>query len=325
MKILITGITGFVGPYLSEQLQRRQPSPSIIGTAQQPDETHMAWAQDRDVDLFQLDVRDAAGMEACIRTVEPDRVIHLAAVSHVPTAQQFPVSAWEVNVLGTLNLLEACSALAPDAAVLYVSSGDVYGRTFQQGSPLDEEATPRPENPYSSSKAAAEILVRQYAYQGLHGICLRAFNHVGPGQRPDFVVSAFARQIAEIEAGLREPVLTVGNLDAWRDFTDVRDVVRAYELVVNHASEIKPASIFNVCSGQPRQIRSVLDGLLAASATSIRVEQDPDRLRPSDTPFAAGNPSRLAEVCGWQPLIPWDKTIRDVLDYWRSQVRKTSE
>lgn len=318
-RILVTGASGFVGRYLCEELARAMPGAPLWGTSLSDERP--AWAEDLGVEWLLFDIREPEETRRALARVRPTAIIHMAALSHVPTANREPLEAWSVNANGTLNLLEGIRAEVPDSITAFVSSGDVYGRSFRTNERLDEKALPQPENVYSASKAAAELAVRQYGFRGLRTVCLRAFNHVGPGQRPDFVVSAFARQIARIEAGLQAPSLSVGNLEAWRDFTDVRDVVKAYALVLTREAEFKPASVFNVCSGHPRQVSSILDDLLDASSATIRIEQDPERLRPSDTPYAAGDPSKLARRFDWQPRVPWERTIRDTLNDWRERIR----
>lgn len=321
-QILVVGASGFVGPYLCQELRATYPQARIAGAGHQDGAPE--WIEALRAEWSVCDVTDPESCARLVAGARPSHIVHLAAQSHVPTAQADPVGTWTVNATGTLHILEAVRAEAPRAAFVFVGTGDAYGRSFQPGRPVDEDTPLAPANPYSASKAAADVLVRQYGYQGLSTVCLRAFNHVGPGQRPDFVVSAFARQIADIEAGRQAPVIRVGNLEAWRDFLDVRDVARAYTAVLERAHDIEPGSVFNVCSGQPRQIRQLLEDLLAASDEEISVEKDPDRLRPSDTPFAAGDPSRLRSECGWEPEIPWERTIRDTLDYWRRAASETA-
>jgi nucleoside-diphosphate-sugar epimerase len=201
-----------------------------------------------------------------------------------------------------------------------ISTSEVYGRSFTSGHALDESALLAPRNPYAVSKSAADLLAGQYSETGMKVIRMRPFNHVGPRQSADFVVSAFASQIAEIEKGLREPVLNVGNLEAKRDFLHVKDVVRAYIEVIKGADLIDPGEIFNVCSGTPRAIEDILRDLLAMSSLAISVQHDDSRMRPSDTPLAFGSAERLNSRLGWRPAIPWETTLLDTLEYWRSAV-----
>jgi GDP-4-dehydro-6-deoxy-D-mannose reductase len=272
----------------------------------------------------QVDIRLASEVDAAVADFRPTHVVHLAAQSHVPTSFRDPEGTWQVNVMGTLHLLEAVRRYAPEAAVLFVGSSEVYGRSFQIGTPLPETALLQPQNPYAASKAAADLMCGQYAGQGLRTIRLRPFNHIGAGQSEDFVASAFAAQIARIEAGWQEPVLRVGNLDAQRDFLDVDDVVRAYVLAMEKSRDLSPGVVLNLCSGTPRRIRDLLDMLLEETHASIRVETDPARMRPSDTPYAVGSADAAMSYLGWSPSIPLKDTVRALLDDWRRVVRSAT-
>jgi GDP-4-dehydro-6-deoxy-D-mannose reductase len=313
--ILVTGASGFVGKQLIARLAREHPGATIVGTDMQapPDDggrcAHVA-----------LDITDLRAVRDLIAQQKPALVFHLAAQSHVPTSFQQPVLTWNVNLMGTLHLLEALKAARPDAQFVFVGSAEAYGREFLAGVPIAENTRFAPMNPYAASKAAGDILVRQQAAEGLRTVVLRPFNHVGPGQRQDFVVSAFCSQIARIERGLQEPVIMVGNLEARRDFLDVRDVLDAYVAVVGEGMSIPPGTAYNLCSGRTVIIREVLDDLLSLSGVAIEVRVDPARLRPSDIPVAVGDAGAAHAAFGWEPRIPWRRTLTDTLDYWRAAV-----
>lgn len=314
--ILITGATGFVGSYLVDALSNHpQFAESRVHLWQ-----YAAAKELSDSKALNVDIRNSEAVAASIQSLRPTHVVHLAAQSHVPTSFENPHLTWDINVMGTLNLLEALKKHAPHAGVLYVSSSEVYGKTFQCGHALDEASLLQPQNPYAASKAAADIMAGQYATQGLKIIRMRPFNHIGPGQSEQFVASAFASQIARIEAGLQQPVLSVGNLEAMRDFLDVRDVVNAYILALEHIEILNPGQVLNICSGNPIKISELLHGLLSHTDCDIKVQEDPARLRPSDIPVAVGDPAAVASCLGWQPGITLDKTLGGILAYWRNKL-----
>ena len=312
MRIFITGATGFVGTHLRHYLCQATDW-SIVGTSfpKTPDHTQLS---DRER-LIYLDLRDRVSTEAALHEYQPDFIVHLAAQSHVPTAYRDPWETLKNNILGQLNLLESCVSLKIAPRILVIGSGEEYGRADKDTLPFRETHPLRPENPYSVSKVTQDVMGYQYyrSYE-LPVLRVRPFNHVGPGQSDRFVLPAFASQIAEIEAGEREPVMYVGNLDPKRDFTDVRDVVRAYHQILVRGTA---GEVYNVASGRPRSIRQILDTLLALSECTIRVETDPDRYRPADVPIIYGSADKLTGDTGWSPRISMDETIRDVLNEWR--------
>ncbi len=312
MRALITGAAGFVGRHLAALLARNRDW-ELFGIESRPG------ASIPDVRMVVCDLRDDALTRSVIRDCRPDYILHLAAQANVPIAVASPSDTLINNAVAQINVLEACRAASLDPVILVVSSAEVYGAAAPEDLPLTEEQPFRPANPYAVSKVTQDMLGLQYFLSyGMRIIRVRPFNHIGPGQSDHFVVSSFARQIAEIEAGLAEPVVRVGNLDAQRDFLDVRDVVRAYELVT------KPAfagEVFNVASGIPRPIRSILDHLVALSSTAIRIEEDPERLRPSDVPVLIGDAGKLFRGTGWRPEIPIEQSLADTLAYWRERVR----
>ncbi len=311
--ILVTGACGFVGRHLVRRLAATHPGARILGVDRRlpPDgdggSPHVA-----------LDVTDRRAVADLVAEHRPGLVFHLAAQTHVPTSFAEPAPTWNVNLMGTLHLLEAVRGAVPGARFVYVGSAEAYGSAFLRGVPLAEDAAFAPLNPYAASKAAADLLVRQQAAAGLRAVVLRPFNHVGPGQRRDFVVSAFCSQIARIERGLQEPVIMVGHLDARRDFLDVRDILDAYVAVVDRGGDLPPGSAFNLCSGKTVAIRSVLEDLLGLSRVTIEVRVDPARLRPVEIPVMAGDAGAARAALSWEPRVPWRETLADTLAYWRS-------
>ena len=314
-RILITGANGFVGQILCKILhQAGQQVIALTGATSAPPQ----YAQQ----TVACDIRDAAALEQAIAEVKPTHVVHLAAITNVPQSFKEPVLTWQTNVIGSVNLLQALRNQAPDAFVLFVSSSEVYGASFKQGIALSENSLCQPLNPYAASKLAAEAAFNEYFRQGQPGVIVRPFNHIGAQQSADFVTASFARQIALIEAGQQEPVLKVGNLDASRDFLDVSDVCAAYlQLLQLPERGGDYPRCFNICSGQPRQIRSILDEMLAISSAQIQVTQDPERMRPSDIPTATGSTQAMRDTTGWQPTTDLRETLQQLLTYWREQVK----
>lgn len=315
MRLLITGATGFVGTHLRRFLLEATDW-EIVGTcfpdAPPSDESADSRSRER---LVGLDLRDGQATEDLLADVRPAYVVHLAAQSHVPTAYKDPWGTLENNIRGQLNLLEACVTLRLRPRTLVIGSGEEYGRVEAHELPLREDHPLRPENPYSVSKVAQDVMGYQYYISyDLPVIRVRPFNHVGPGQSPRFVLPAFASQIARIEAGEMEPVLHVGNLAPARDFTDVRDVVRAYHRILLDGH---PGEVYNVASGEAHTIQALVDHLLALAAVDVKVCEDPDRYRPADIPVIFGSSDKLRDHTGWAPEIPLAQTIADVLDEWR--------
>lgn len=317
LKVLITGAIGFVGPYLAEAL-RRLPgrTVSIVPTSLVAAEHPGLGA------VLALDVTDRAAVKRMICEVRPTHVVHLAGLAAPTAANANEALAWQVHLFGTLNVAHAILEHAPKCVLLSVSSGQVYGVTARSGRPLTEDAVLAPTNTYEASKAAGDLAVGALAGQGLASVRLRPFNHAGPGQTGDFVIPSFAMQIARIEAGLQPPILKVGNLEAERDFLDVRDVVAAYALAVAKSGEIAPGTILNIASGVPRRIRSILDGLLALSRVPISTQIDNARMRPSETPRYVGDATLARKVLGWVPEIAFETTLAAVLEDCRARVGK---
>lgn len=289
---LVTGGSGFAGPHLL----------ALLGEAVAPRRS-------------ELDLLDGDAVEGLVRSAQPGAVFHLAARASVRRSWEAPGETLRANLDMTLNVLEAVRRSAPEAAVLLVGSGEIYGAPERL--PVTEDAPLRPQNPYAVSKAACDLLGGQYAdAHGLRVVRTRSFNHAGPGQSDEYVVGTLTRQVAEAElAGGSEAVLRVGNLEAARDFTDVRDVVRAYAAMVE-----LPAGAYNVCSGRSVSIAEVVELLGRVSKVAVRAEVDPERLRTHEVPEIRGSASRLQEATGWEPEIPLEQTLADALAAWRERL-----
>ena len=311
---LITGAGGFVGGHLCTYLLEHTDW-YLTGTVyphpveRQPEAPRLR--------LRFADLRDPEAVQALVAEVEPDYIFHLAAQAFVPTSFADPWDTLENNIRAQLNLLESMRRSGRQTTMLVVGSNEEYGAPRPNELPFTEESPLRPANPYAVSKVTQDFLGLQYylAYN-LPIVRVRPFNHTGPGQSPRFVIPAFASQIARIEAGVQPPVVKVGNLAAARDFTDVRDIVRAYHLAV---TEGLPGDVYNLASGQARSIQEILNNLLAYAQVPIRVEVDPQRYRPVDVPVAYGSAEKFHQVTGWSLQIPFEQTLQDVLEYWRHQ------
>jgi GDP-4-dehydro-6-deoxy-D-mannose reductase len=316
MRVLITGVEGFVGSHLAEYLLQQHVD--VVGTrlSDGPDDPALRSG----ITVHTLDILHREQVRQILHTVSPDRIIHLAAQSFVPASVRDPITTFQVNVNGSLNILETVRELhdanAHTPHLLLVSTGEVYGK--QRGQPVSEESPLRPANPYASSKVAADMIAQQYSRTfELPITVVRPFNHVGPGQAPSFVCSNFARQFAQILEGGQEPVLHVGNLEASRDFTDVRDVVRAYWKLFDRTTS---DTVFNVCSGTSTTIGEVLSILMSVTGTHVTVKQDAERMRSYDTTKVVGDNSRLRAATGWAPQIPLKQSLTDLVAYWRSHL-----
>jgi GDP-4-dehydro-6-deoxy-D-mannose reductase len=261
-----------------------------------------------------LDVTDRAALEAAIRSVNPTHVINLAGIAAPTTANTYPDEAWRVHLHGTLDLARVILQRAPDYWLIHVGSGMVYGGSAKAGRALDENALLDPLDEYSATKAAADLALGALIRSGLKCIRLRPFNHTGPGQSEAFVVPAFAVQIARIEAQLAPPVIRVGNLDAQRDFLDVRDVANAYALVMRNLERLESGTVLNIASGIPRRISDILAGLVARSRVEISIEQNPARQRPGDLPIMVGDAGRARGLLHWKPEHSFEDTLTAVLN-----------
>ena len=316
MRVLITGAGGFVGGHLVDHLLTR-PELEIHAAVLEPPGQNPR-LDDRPVTQHVLDLRQPDAVRDTIASTPPDLLFHLAALADVGASFKDPWHTLENNIVAQINVLEAVRTLGLPTRILIVSSAEIYGAAGKDGQPIDEDTPFQPASPYSVSKVTQDMLGLQYflAY-GLPIVRVRPFNHIGPSQRGGFVAADFASQIALAEAGQRAPVIDVGNLSAERDFTDVRDVVRAYYLL---ATQGKPGAAYNVCSGRAYSIQYLLDTLLSYSRLPIQVRQDPARMRPSDVPRRVGDASALQARTGWQPTIPFEQTLLDILNDWRARL-----
>lgn len=318
MRVLITGITGFAGSHLAEYLLGEQPDVEVHGTYRWRSRMENLHGVVDRLRLHETDLRDGAAVHKLLADVRPDAIFHLAAQSFVPTSWRAPAETLSTNINSQLHLFEAIRALEIDPVVQIACSSEEYGLVHADEVPITEDNALRPLSPYAVSKVAQDLLGYQYFMSyGLRIIRTRGFNHTGPRRGEVFVSSNFARQLAEIEAGLREPVIHVGNLDAVRDFTDVRDMVRAYWLAVTRG---KPGEAYNIASGRGITIRELLDTLIELSTSSPEVRVDPARLRPSDVETLLGDSSKFRADTGWEPRIPLEKTLADILEFWRERV-----
>lgn len=315
MKALITGIAGFAGSHLAEHLISKGHQISGIAL---PGTYPVNLEHIRDqVELHEGDLLNRNGIKTIIERVEPDRVYHLAALSSVSASWDDPARTFELNLNTGINLLESCAGLKNDLRILLVSSSDIYGGG-DGSSTLTEDSPFAPNNPYAESKLALDLASEKIAeLTNLHIVRMRPMNHTGPRQALGFVIQDMAKQIADIEAGNQEPVVQTGNLDARRDFTDVRDVVRAYALAIEAGP---PGEVYLVCSGRTIEIRNALNKLISLSNASIAISFDSRRQRPSESNVLSASHAKLTEATGWQPEISFEKTLRDILDYWRIKI-----
>lgn len=317
---LITGITGFAGSHLAEYLLAEHPDVTVFGTYRWRSRMENVEHLTGKVTLVEADLRDYTSMHGALAKARPDYIFHLAAQSFVPASWTAPSETLGTNVAGETNLFEAVRALELDPVIQIACSSEQYGLVLPTEVPITEENPLRPLSPYAVSKVAQDFLGYQYFQSyGMKVIRTRGFNHTGPRRGQVFVTSNFCSQVAAIEAGLQEPIIRVGNIDAIRDFTDVRDMVRAYWLAVTKA---RPGEVYNIATGVGITIRALLDKILALSHVEVKVEVDPARLRPSDVEILIGDSSKFRADTGWAPRIPFDQTVADLLDYWRGQMAR---
>lgn len=317
MRALITGITGFVGSHLAEYLLIS--GYDVYGTVRWRSRHDNIEDIKNKVKLIEADIRDSYSIKKAVEESEPDFIFHLAAQSYVPTSFHAPQETLMTNITGTVNVLEAVRSCNLDPKIHIAGSSEEYGFVKPNEVPVKETNILRPLSPYGVSKVAEEMISIQYNKSyGLKTVVTRAFNHTGPRRGDVFVTSNFSKQAAEIEKGIKEPVIHVGNLNAQRDFSDVRDIVRAYELSLKKCDY---GEVYNICSGKGWKIKELLDLILSMSTMKIRIEADKSRFRPSDVEVLVGDSTKFREKTGWKPEIPFEKTIKDLLDYWRQRVK----
>jgi GDP-4-dehydro-6-deoxy-D-mannose reductase len=318
MRVLITGITGFAGSHLAEYILNRHPDVEVFGIVRWRSRMENIDLIRDKIELCEADLKDMVSLQACLAHIKPDRIFHLAAQSFVPTSWTCPSETFAINAAGQINLFQALLGLEQSPRIQVAGSSEEYGQVSPDEIPMKETNPLRPLSPYAVSKVAQDLLGYQYFKSyGLPVVRTRGFNHTGPRRGEVFVTSSFAKQIAEIEKKKKEPVIRVGNLESQRDFSDVRDIVEAYWLSLEKG---QPGEVYNVGSGFARTMREVLDILLSLSRVDVRVEVDPKRLRPSDVPILLADSSKFISLTGWKPRIPFEQTLRDLLDYWRERV-----
>ncbi len=319
MKILITGATGFVGSHLIDSLLGKDEV-TIYATRRHRSNVenvgHLTNLQQ--VKWLTMDITDSHSVLRLIEECKPDLCFHLCAQSFVPESWNAPQETMTTNIIGTINLLEAIKTVSPETRIQIAGSSEEYGMVKEDELPISENNPLRPLSPYGVSKVGEDLLGYQYFMSyGLKTVRTRGFNHTGPRRGETFVCSNFAKQIAEIEKGKRENTIGVGNLDARRDFTDVRDMVSAYWLSLQKG---KPGEVYNICSGKCLSMREVLDTLLQISGAKVNIKPDPERLRPSDVPVLLGDSRKFRKQTGWEPKIPFEKTLEDILNHWREMI-----
>ena len=347
MRVLITGITGFAGSHLAEYILANHPDVAIYATYRWRSRTEnleTLTAQNKvemiegryptggtlredgrkgRVTLLHCELTDPGAVEKIIASVQPQRVFHLAAQSYVQSSFDEPAATLRINIESQLNLLEAIRRHDTQIRMHIAGSSEEYGLVHPDEVPMKETNPLRPLSPYAVSKVAQDKLAYQYFKSyGMHLVVTRGFNHTGPRRGTHFVTSSLARQIALIEAGKIEPVIYHGDLTSKRDWTDVRDMVRAYWLALEKG---EPGEVYNVGRGKCWSIREMLDMLLSHSTVKIRTQEDPARLRPSDVPILWADTAKFQRATGWEPQIPFEKTLADLLDYWRERVRRDTQ
>ena len=311
-KALIIGAAGFVGSYLARELMDNHGM-EVHATKMSKEDLVIEGAQ-----VHQLNILNKEDIVTLLYEVRPDYIFHLAAQSSVSVAWRNPGLTIDVNVKGSVNLLDAIRELYYKPSVLLIGSGEEYGHIKEGETPIKEDNHVRPGNIYAATKVCQNMIASIYAQAyDMNLMMVRAFNHIGPSQAPIFVVSDFCKQVAEIEAGKKEPIMYVGNLAAKRDFTDVRDVVRAYALLIQKG---EAGETYNVGSGHAYAIQEILDLIISLSSVDIKVEIDPNKIRPVDVPIIEADITKLNAVTGWKPEIELRQTIQETLDYWRARV-----
>ncbi len=314
MRVLITGITGFAGSHLADLCLTKKEVDlyGIIRWRSRTENIEHIWNR---LKLLECDLRDATSIRDVVEEVKPDYIFHLAAQSFVPTSWKAPTESLTTNVIGQLNVFEAVRKIGLPCKIQIACSSEEYGMVNPDEIPIKETNPLRPLSPYAVSKVGQDMLGYQYFMSyGMEIVRTRGFNHTGPRRGSVFVCSDFAKQIVEIEQKMRPPVISVGNLEAKRDFTDVRDTVKGYWLSLEKG---RPGAVYNICSGKAYSIREILDMLIELSGVEVEVKSDPARMRPSDVPILEGDNSAFKKDTGWKPEIPIKDTLKDLLEFWR--------
>jgi GDP-4-dehydro-6-deoxy-D-mannose reductase len=318
MRVLITGITGFAGSHLADYILSEKRDVEVFG--------FVRWRSRRDnidhilerIHLYEADLKDIVSLKKALSQIRPDRIFHLAAQSFVPTSWKCPSETFSINAIGEINLFEAVLSLGMKPRIQIAGSSEEYGLVYPEEVPMKEDNHLRPLSPYAVSKVAQDLLAYQYFKSyGMDTVRTRGFNHTGPRRGEVFICSNFAKQIALIEKKKQKPIISVGNLDAQRDFTDVRDIARAYWLSLEKG---KKGEVYNIGTGKAYRIKEILDMLLSLAGDNIEVRVDPDRLRPSDVPILLSDSTKFRKITGWEPKIPFTQSLKDLLDFWREQV-----
>ena len=316
MRVLVFGATGFAGRYLVQDLVRRGHDVRGAARSAEPRAGTRHPIDLNGIPLLRCDVADAEQVQDVLAAVRPDGIVLLSGVASPPEANRRPDLAYAVHAIGTVNVLEAVASRHRSTRVLVVTSSEAYGTTGAAESPLTEQAALRPTTIYAASKAAADLAAGAFAAtRGVDVVRVRPFNHTGPGQRTEFVCPDFAAQVAQIGAGTRAPRIDVGNLEVSRDFLDVRDVVRGYADALVSG---RPGEVYNLCSGRGITIRSILDDLCVLAGVRPEIRVVAERFRAAEVPAYWGSGERAAQVLGWRPEVPWATTLRDLLDWHRS-------
>jgi len=318
MRVLITGITGFAGSHLADYILQNHPEVKVYGLIRWRSRLENILHIKDKINLLEADLKDAMSLKKALEEIKPDRIFHLAAQSFVPTSWRCPSETFNINAVGQINLFEAVLSLKLSPKIQVAGSSEEYGLTFPDEMPMKETNPLRPLSPYAVSKVAQDFLAYQYFKSyGLKTVRTRGFNHTGPRRGDVFICSTFAKQIAEIEKKKKKPIIHVGNLEAKRDFTDVRDTVRAYWLSLEKGKE---GEVYNIGSGKSYAMKEVLDILLSLASINIEIKLDPGRLRPSDVPILLSDCTKFVQLTGWKPKIPFKQSLQDLLDFWRERV-----
>lgn len=316
-KALITGIAGFAGSHLAELLLQQQGY-EIYGLCRPRSKTDHIELIKSKIHLEDADLLDSHSLYSTIARIKPDYIFHLAAQSFVPTSWVSPSVTLEVNIVGSANIFEAVRQVGINPVIQIACSSEEYGLVLPDEIPIKETNPLRPLSPYAVSKVAMDYLGYQYHRSyGLKIVRTRGFNHTGPRRGETFVTSNFAKQVAMIEKGKQEPIIQVGNLDSQRDWTDVRDMVRGYLMAVEKCDA---GEVYNICTGKAVKVADMLKLLLSYSKVKVETKEDPSRMRPSDVPVLIGDNTKFIQKTGWKPEIPFEKTMEDLLNYWRERV-----